>query len=455
MSSPPDPDVPYSSPKSPTDRAPPFTSPMSSSELVISTDLGDSTRSIRTPVPVHPASAAASPRSPHAPTTSMAAHTTAVLDAVSRPVEEDLPPVPPVREVTKPQLFCLLLLSPLLFLVAVLWFIVASPCILSGYCAAQPRSERSRPQPPLSADEESAQLSSYRRNPRGLWMFTRAWLPPSGVPVRAVVFIVHGLAEHISRPGWEELARRMAAEGYAVHGMDAQGHGRSAGLRGYVERWDDLVDDELDFIRSFNRAYPADMPRVLFGHSLGGLLALHVALRYRAEHSPADAWAFSMLILSAPAAQADPKVATPLNKFLARVGSVLAPKQRVDTLDPGVLSRNQKAVEVFRNDPLVDHDGLRARFAREILRGQNVVRGVGDKTPLSSLAMPVMCLHGTADVVVPVSASRFVHEHVGSGTKRLCLYERAYHELFEDRDRDMFFNDILHFIRDQLPRANK
>lgn len=35
----------------------------------------------------------------------------------------------------------------------------------------------------------------------------------------------------------------MAKAGYAVHGMDYEGHGKSSGLAGYVPSFDDLVDD--------------------------------------------------------------------------------------------------------------------------------------------------------------------------------------------------------------------
>ena len=368
----------------------------------------------------------------------------AALNATSVQHDEDLPPVSAVREVTSCQLFLLLLLSPLLVLLVALYFLIACPFILSGYCSRQPPSALVKP--PLSPADESL-LSSYRRSRRGLWLFQRSWLPPPSTPPRAVVFVVHGLAEHISRPGYEELARRLTAQGYAVHGMDAQGHGRSSGERCYARRWAEVVDDEVDFIAAFNDVYPPTLPRVLFGHSLGGLIALHVLLR--GERQPLGDWQWAAVVLSAPAAIGDPKVVTPLNVFLARVGSFLAPKARVDKLDVAILSRNKEAVEVNRRDELIDHEGLRARFGREILRAQDEVKERG----LKGVRMPVLALHGGGDVLVPKASSVWVYEAVGSAQKRLCVYDKGYHEMFEDPEKDKFYDDILAFIAENVSRS--
>ena len=352
---------------------------------------------------------------------------------------DEQPPINPIREVSAVQLLLLLLLSPIILIVVVLYFLIASPFILSGYCSRQPPSASLRPS--LSPEDESL-LSAYRRSRRGLWLFQRSWLPPPSTPPTAVVFVIHGLAEHISRPGYEELARRLTGAGYAVHGMDAQGHGRSTGERCYVRRWGEMIDDECDFIASFNSTYPPTLPRVLLGHSLGGLVALHVLLR--GEREPLGDWQWAAVVLSAPAAIADPRVATPLNKFLARVGSFLAPKARVDKLDVRILSRSKEAVERNRRDQLIDHEGLRARFGGEILGAQREVKERG----LRGVTAPCMALHGGWDVLVPKAASDWVYESVGSVKKRLCVYDKGYHEMFEDPDRDMFYGDILTFIAD-------
>ena len=175
---------------------------------------------------------------------------------------EPPPPLPKPPAVTAAQLVLLVVLSPLVVLLVLLYAVCASPCILSGYCAGQPGSARR--QPALSAVDKSSRHAEYMENSRGMWLYTRAWLPSS--EPRGVVFVMHGLGEHVSRPGYEELARRLLAAGYAVHAMDDAGHGRSTGVRSYTERWHCFVDDQLQFVRSFDTHYHHSKPRFIFAH---------------------------------------------------------------------------------------------------------------------------------------------------------------------------------------------
>ncbi len=50
------------------------------------------------------------------------------------------------------------------------------------------------------------------------------WLP--NAPPKAVVQIVHGLAEHAAR--YARMAEALCSAGYAVYGDDHRGHGRTA-----------------------------------------------------------------------------------------------------------------------------------------------------------------------------------------------------------------------------------
>ena len=115
-----------------------------------------------------------------------------------------------------------------------------------------------------------------------------AWLPDDDV--RAVAVFCHGgFGEHLGL--YEPLGRRLAADGIAVHALDAIGHGRSDGERDLMLTWDDYVDDART-LAELARAQHPDRPLVLMGHSGGGLAALLLAQR-----SPQLAEA---LLISAP-----------------------------------------------------------------------------------------------------------------------------------------------------------
>ena len=68
-------------------------------------------------------------------------------------------------------------------------------------------------------------------NNKGQSIYYQFWLPEG--KVKASALIIHGLNEHCGR--YQHLASYLTGKGYAVYGLDLPGHGKSAGLRSYVE----------------------------------------------------------------------------------------------------------------------------------------------------------------------------------------------------------------------------
>jgi alpha-beta hydrolase superfamily lysophospholipase len=91
----------------------------------------------------------------------------------------------------------------------------------------------------------------------------RRW--PADEAARMVV-LVHGYGEHIGR--YEHVAQALVARGSAVVGPDHVGHGRSAGEPAVVEDFESVVDD---------------LPVVMVGHSMGGLIAIRYTQRHRED----------------------------------------------------------------------------------------------------------------------------------------------------------------------------
>jgi alpha-beta hydrolase superfamily lysophospholipase len=116
--------------------------------------------------------------------------------------------------------------------------------------------------------------------PDGHAIFTRLWRP-EGAP-KAVVQIVHGLAEHSAR--YARLAGALTQAGYAVCAHDHRGHGPNCppddlGFFAAKDGWRKLLDD----IDAVALRIAIDFPhtrRVLLGHSMGSFLAQ----TYLAEH---------------------------------------------------------------------------------------------------------------------------------------------------------------------------
>jgi acylglycerol lipase len=113
-------------------------------------------------------------------------------------------------------------------------------------------------------------------------LFACTWLPGKRRTPKALVFLCHGYAVEcgVTMRGTGE---RLARAGYAVYGMDYEGHGRSDGLQGYVPDFELLVRDCDDYFSSVVRRSQSqskdDSKRFLLGESMGGAVALLLHLR--------------------------------------------------------------------------------------------------------------------------------------------------------------------------------
>jgi len=72
---------------------------------------------------------------------------------------------------------------------------------------------------------------------------------------KAVVLLVHGLNEHCRR--YENLAKVLNQNHYALYAIDLPGHGRSPGIRGHIDKFHDFEDSVLHCTIRLNERIPA------------------------------------------------------------------------------------------------------------------------------------------------------------------------------------------------------
>ena len=137
----------------------------------------------------------------------------------------------------------------------------------------------------------------------------------TSVPPKAMFVLVHGTAEYCCRKGYIRLYESLSKAGVDVYSMDSHGNGRSDGEpRGYTESIDDYVDEVVEYIQLVQKSkYAQDKcpPLVLMGHSLGGCIAVHSALKMGSGKSDMS------LILSSPALGVDMNLELNIQKFFA------------------------------------------------------------------------------------------------------------------------------------------
>lgn len=258
----------------------------------------------------------------------------------------------------------------------------------------------------------------------GTALLVREWPVAEGEPW-ATLLLVHGLAEHSGR--YEHVGARFAAAGIETHAVDLRGFGGSGGPRAWLGRWSELHDD-LEGRLTELRAVVPQRPLVLYGHSLGGMVALGYVLDGRSQPD--------LLVLSAPAISAEiPAWQRALVAVLDRV----APRTRLpNRLDGSVLSRDPAVGLDYFGDPLNVHAST-ARFGALAFAEQKRVASALDR-----LSIPTLVIHGGDDTLVPTASSEAFEGRPGV-TRR--VFDGLRHETHNEPDRDRVLDAVVAWIR--------
>jgi alpha-beta hydrolase superfamily lysophospholipase len=242
------------------------------------------------------------------------------------------------------------------------------------------------------------------------------------------VALVHGFGEHGGR--YNYLAEALTDAGYALSTFDHRGHGHSPGLRGHVDHWEEFLDDIRASLGPAQALAP-QKPLFLFGHSMGGLLALNYAIR-----SPEG---LTGVIASAPLL-APPSVPAWMNTVSSLL-SKIKPDFSLDTgIKPEVISRDPAEIKRYGEDPYV-HGRASARLGTELRSAQ-----AWTQTHAGDLHLPLLLYHGSGDPLVPIAGSRAFYANVQVADKQWIEWPGGYHESHNDLHRAEVFAAIVAWL---------
>ncbi len=257
----------------------------------------------------------------------------------------------------------------------------------------------------------------------GQKLLSRVWVSPKA---RGWLVLVHGFGEHGGR--YLPLGSALAEQGIGVICTDLPGHGRSSGARGdchsiqqHVEMLQAVARDLCGVTRSL----------AVFGHSLGGLIAVHWALR-----SPAS---LRCLILQGPLLEVGfriPPWKIRLADGLARVWPA-APVPM--GLNPAWLSHDEEVVRQYRRDPLI----VRAMTARASVVIRMAMAQAREQAP--AVTVPTLMMWGTADQVVSVPACEQWYATLIC-ERRLKTFSGSFHELHHEAVREDARNELVQWV---------
>ena len=262
-------------------------------------------------------------------------------------------------------------------------------------------------------------FNDYKNNT----IFYQSWLHKDNI--KALILVVHGLGEHSGR--YTNLVNHVVPLGYGVYSWDHIGHGRSDGMRKYIDRFSDFTNVVAQYFQQVKSTHP-ELPIFILGHSMGGLITANYLLDKQAD--------FKGAIFSAPAL----KVAGGLNPFKLYGGKLLSaiyPKFGMSPLDSSAITRDLKVLEESRKDPLTNYGKTSVRLLAELVDAMTRF-----KKEARTLTLPILVLQGSDDQVVDPTGANLLYESVSSTDKTLKVYPGLYHEVFHEPERESVLADV-------------
>jgi alpha-beta hydrolase superfamily lysophospholipase len=186
---------------------------------------------------------------------------------------------------------------------------------------------------------------------------------PASGDARAILLIAHGLAEHAAR--YQRFARLLSFRGMQVYAWDHRGHGHTTAPDAPLGRFAakdgaDRVLEDLRAVRDHAAAANPGLPVVLFGHSMGAMIATAAAEAYptlfdglaiwNADLDPGLAGRAGTVILKAERffkGSDVPSAYAPRFTFEAWARTIAGARTEFDWL-----SRDADAVRAYIDDPL-------------------------------------------------------------------------------------------------------
>jgi acylglycerol lipase len=263
----------------------------------------------------------------------------------------------------------------------------------------------------------------YFEGAGGEKLYYQSWQPIG--EVKAVLLIVHGLAEHSGR--YMNVVNHFLPRGYAVYGYDHLGHGKSEGQRLFVKRFTDYLKPLKTFF-DIIRGWQPGKPVFLIGHSMGGLIGASYLPTHQAE--------LAGVILSGPAVKIPDNISR-ATILAGRLLSALIPKVGLVLLEAEGVSRDPAVVQAYSTDPLVYRGKMTARLGAEMLAAMERIRDTADR-----ITLPILILQGGSDRLVDPSGARMLYDKVASPDKKLIVYQGYYHEVFNEPEHDQVLADV-------------
>ncbi|MDO8520431.1 MAG: lysophospholipase, partial [Deltaproteobacteria bacterium] len=246
---------------------------------------------------------------------------------------------------------------------------------------------------------------------------------------KPVLIFVHGLNEHSGR--YSNPIGYFSKRGYTIYAFDQRGHGKSDGLRSFI-------DDISTYLKDLN-AFTEDVRKAekgkrifMVGHSMGGQVLINFLARY-APPIAGFVTSSANIRMALKIPWFKKLMALKLARFIPRFA---LPNE----IDPKWISRDAEVVRAYKRDPLVSKN-ITLGLACALMRNQEKIIGLARR-----IKIPALILHAGDDHICDAKGSEEFFHHLKSDDKDLKIYEGFYHELFNEFGKEEVFSDMQIWI---------
>ncbi|GHV64016.1 monoacylglycerol lipase [Spirochaetia bacterium] len=261
----------------------------------------------------------------------------------------------------------------------------------------------------------------------GVKLYMKAEIPGGA---RAIVLIVHGLAEHHGR--YDYVAERIGAAGAAVFRFDHRGHGNSDAYEGRRVHYTDYkqIAEDIKAAASYAVSACPGLKLFLAGHSMGGYGTAMFATMYPELVSGG-------VILSGA-----------LTRYNLKLFGDLPMKQAPSEYLPNELAdglcSNPEVLKALETDTLHEKK-IGVSLVNTFKDGVAYLAANGRR-----FTAPVLVMHGADDGLVSEKDSRDFYGDIASKDKSLIIYSKLQHEIFNEIGREKVLDDLVYWLKGRV-----
>lgn len=286
-------------------------------------------------------------------------------------------------------------------------------------------------------------------------IYAQSWVPKDASKVKAVFQIAHGMAEHSER--YEEFAKFLCENGYAVFANDHIGHGKSVasdddlGYFGERDGWIGFINDAKQLTDIAKGEYP-DKPVVLFGHSMGSFIARSYCEKFGGDLA-------GVVFCGTSGVNPAVGVAVKLASFIAKVKGSRYRSEFINKVAFGAfnkkieksrtpfdwLSRDTAQVDAYMADKYCGFLFTAVGY-RDMSMLLNSVSGKSWYTNVP-FVLPMLLVSGQSDPVGGYGKGilQVYRDLKSTGHKNVTmkLYKDYRHEILNELDKEIVFQDVV------------